>query len=187
MKYFNRSCMACVNLLVAFTLGACVLTSPGETSEPPETELKANLKVPASLPSGEVVKLRFTLINNTDTELYVLKWYTPLEGIAGEIFRVERDGQFIPYEGILAARGDPSADAYVLLNPGESVSAEVDLATAYDFSPAGEYTIAFLSPRISHVAKTEDQMAASVDDLGPVEIPSNSVAVRIGGSSNNRD
>ena len=106
-----------------------------------------------------------------------------MEGIAGEIFRVERDGQVIPYQGILAKRVAPPPEDYVLLEPGESVSAEVDLATAYDFSKAGEYTIEFLSPSISHVARTEAQMAKTVDDLGPVQIPSNRVTIKIGGSS----
>jgi hypothetical protein len=140
--------------------------------------------MPSHLPSGETVKLKFTLTNNSEVDLYVLKWYTPLEGIGGEIFRVERDGQGIPYEGILAMRSDPTPEAYLLLAAGRSTSAEVDLATAYDFSPAGEYTIAFLSPRISHVARAESEMARTVDELGPVEISSNRITVKIGGSSN---
>ncbi|MBS1251660.1 MAG: hypothetical protein MAG451_00693 [Anaerolineales bacterium] len=119
------------------------------------------------------------MTNRTDTELYVLKWYTPLEGIAGEIFRVERDGQPLSYEGILASRAAPTRDDYILLSPGESVSAEVDLATAYDFSKAGEYTIDFISPRISHIARTESEMAETLDDLGPIQISSGKVTVRI--------
>ncbi len=169
-------------VVMALALGAVACTSPGETVEPPETQLEAILEVPATLPGGEAVNLRFTLVNNTDSELYVLKWFTPLEGLGGEIFRIERDGEAIPYEGPLALRGDPTPDAYVLLGPGESVSAEVDLATAYDFSKAGEYTIEFLSPSISHVARTEAQMAKTMDDLGPVQIPSNVVTIEIGGS-----
>ncbi len=153
--------------------------SSATAGTPSEMDLEAVLEVPAPLPGGEAVNLRFTLINNTDTRLYVLKWYTPLEGIAGEIFRVERDGQVVPYEGILAYRGDPPADAYVLLDAGESVSATVDLAAAYDFSKAGEYTIRFLSPSISHVASTESELAKTVDDLGPVAMPSNEVSVTI--------
>ena len=166
---------------VGATPGADSQTVPSSPTQgtPSEIELEAVLEVPATLPSGEAVNLRFTLINNTDTRLYVLKWFTPLEGLGGEIFRVKRDGQPIPYEGPLAARGDPTPDAYVLLGPGESVSAEVDLAAAYDFSEPGEYTIAFISPRISHVARTEGEMATSVDDLGPVAMPSDPVTITI--------
>jgi hypothetical protein len=32
---------------------------------------------------------------------------------------------------------------------------------------------------MSHVARTEDHMVSSVDDLGPVQMPSNSVVVKI--------
>ena len=177
---FKRVAISLLVCLALLTIAVgCAPTPSGETIEPPETELEATIEVPATLSSGEAVNLRFTLINNTDTRLYVLKWYTPLEGIAGKIFRVERDGQVIPYQGILAKRAAPPPEAYVLLEPGESVSAEVDLATAYDFSKAGEYTIEFLSPSISHVARTEAEMAKTVDDLKPVQIPSNTVTVQI--------
>jgi hypothetical protein len=42
-------------------------TVPGETAEPSETELRAIIEVPTTLPSDETVNLRFTLTNNTDT------------------------------------------------------------------------------------------------------------------------
>jgi peptidyl-Lys metalloendopeptidase len=177
---FKRVAISLLSCLALLTIAVgCGPTPSGETIEPPETELEATIEVAATLSSGEAVNLKFTLINNTDTRLHVLKWYTPLEGIAGEIFRVERDGQAIPYQGMLAKRGVPSPEAYVLLGPGESVSVEVDLATAYNFSEVGEYTIEFLSPSISHVVRTEAEMAKTVDDLKPVQIPSNTVTVQI--------
>jgi hypothetical protein len=176
-KRHTISLMVCL-VLLSLTVG-CAPTSSGEAAETPTTDLSATIEVPATLTSGEAVRLRFTLSNNTDVRLHVLKWYTPLEGIAGEIFRVERDGQTIPYQGILATRGTPPAEAYVLLEPGESVSAEVDLAKSYDFSIPGEYTIEFLSPSISHLARTEAEMAKTLDDLGPVQMPSNQVTVEI--------
>lgn len=170
----------CLALLTATV--SCGPPSSSEAAETTETDLEARIEAPATLTTGETMNLRFTLTNNTGKKLYVLKWYTPLEGIAGEIFRVERDGQTVPYEGILATRAAPSAEAYVLLEPGESASAEVDLATAYDFSQAGTYTIEFLSPRISHVARTEEGIATSLDDLGPVQMPANTVTVEIDGA-----
>jgi hypothetical protein len=109
--------------------------------------------------------------------MYVLKWYTPLEGFAGRIFRVTRNGEGIPYEGIEASRGAPLPDEYVYLEPGGSTSAINDLASVYDFSKTGTYRIVFISPRISQIAYTEDEMAKSVDDLVPVEMPSNVVTL----------
>ena len=152
-------------------------TSKGTASE---GELRAHLEIPESLPLGEPVTLRFFLINDTNSKLYVLNWFTPLEGIGGEIFRVKRDGVAVPYQGILASRADPSPEAYTKLDAGEMVSAEVDLADAFDFSIPGTYTIEFISPRISHIAESEAEMAKTLAELGPVQIPANEVTVKIG-------
>jgi hypothetical protein len=113
----------CLILATVLLLGACVPTPTGNAIDPPETELIATLEIPSftprgargpadpeteltatlempsRLPNGETVKLKFTLTNNSEVDLYVLEWYTPLEGIAGEIFRIERDGQLMPYDG----------------------------------------------------------------------------------------
>jgi hypothetical protein len=146
----------------------------------PEPALEAVLELPESLTGGETVPLTFTLINHERDPLYVLKWYTPLEGVAGKIFRVTHNGQGLPYQGILAMRGDPGPENYVLLPPGEPVTATVDLAQDYDFSEPGTYTVTFLSPRISHVALTEADMAQTVDELGPVTIASEPITVTVG-------
>jgi hypothetical protein len=187
MKEMKRMHRFLTIVLLIVSLAACArvtatLTSEGQTPLP-EIELEAVLQVPDLLHSGESVMLTFTLINHSDTSLYVLKWYTPLEGLMGEIFDIERDGQAIPYEGILATRDTPPPEAYVLLESGASVSAEVDLANAYDFSQAGEYRIGFRSPSISCVARTEADMAKTVDDLGPVSISSSPVYVTIASAS----
>lgn len=151
---------------------------------PSETGLRAISEVPQSLPEGETVNLLFFLINDSDGKLYVLNWFTPLEGLGGEIFRVKRDGVILPYQGPLASRVEPGPDSYTMLEAGEIVSAEVDLSTAYDFSTPGNYTIEFISPRISHIAKTEAEMATTLDELGPVQIPSNKVTLVIGEAVN---
>jgi hypothetical protein len=60
----------------------------------------------------------------------------------------------------------------------------VDLAEGYDMSEPGEYTVKFLSPRISHVARSEAEMAATMEKLGPVQIPSHEITFnRSGGQA----
>jgi hypothetical protein len=154
----------------------------GESSPVPNAkdgELNAHLDLPERLLIGEKINLEFTLTNNFDTPLYFLKWYTPLEGIGGEIFQVSRNRQRIPFEGILAYRDFPAPEAYVLLKPDESVSAVVDLGTAFDFTKVGSYRIEFISPQISHIAHTEDEMAQTYEELGPVNISSNALTIEI--------
>jgi hypothetical protein len=183
MKRLAQIGLLCAVMAMGWLLGACASTPMAPAVDPSPVGLSATLEAPSSLPNGQAVPVTFTLINHSSGRLYILTWYSPLEGIFGEIFRVARDGQAIAYEGPLVMRGDPLPEDYVLLEPGASVSAQVDLAAAYDFSQPGEYTIQFLSPRISQVAKTESEFAASVDDLGPVEIPCNTLSLKITGSS----
>jgi hypothetical protein len=191
-------------LLASMYLSACTVpweTTPRETGslnahgaepQPPglwagseqgskaqDTGLSAHLELPERLHVGQEINLKFTLTNESDTPLYFLKWYTPLEGIAGEIFKITRDGQAVPYEGILASRSFPTIESYILINPGESISTVVDLGTSFDFTEAGTYQIGFLSPRISHIAGSEDEIAQTDADLGPVRILSNPVTLEI--------
>jgi len=184
MKSFYRSGTFRAILLAALLISACSWSPAGETVEASQSGLRASLEVPPQMSSGESTQLTFTLVNESDIRLYLLRWYTPLEGIAGEIFGVRRDGQVIPYRGILASRMPPTPDDYVVLDPGASVSVVVDLSEGYDLSEPGEYTVKFLSPKISHVARSEAEMATTMEDLGPVQIPSHEITFnRSGGQA----
>ena len=156
-----------------------ILDGFDQQSTAKDAGLSAHVELPEHLLVGEEVNLKFTLTNTSETPLYVLKWYTPLEGIAGEIFKITRDGQAVPYEGILASRSFPTSESYVFINAGESLSAIVDLGTSFDFSEAGRYQIGFISPQISHIARSAEEFAKNEDDLGPVRILSNPVTLEI--------
>ena len=198
MKRFYRSGAFWAVLLAVLLLGACTwaptsgtvgsssegsqTTEPG--SQATQSGFRASLEVPPQTSSGESTQLRFTLVNESDARLYLLRWYTPLEGIAGDIFLVKRDGQVLPYQGILASRMPPTPDDYVALDAGASVSVAVDLAEGYDLSEPGEYTVKFLAPRISHVARSEAEMATTMEELGPVQIPCHEITFhRYGGQA----
>ena len=160
--------------------GSAESTSDGAGSQAPQgSPLIATLAVPESLPSGDVVEVNVTLTNTSSEGLYLLKWFTPLEGLAGDIFRVRRDGMSLPYHGIQVKRGVPTPDGYVWIDAGASVSAQVDLAEGYDFDQAGEYTIDLRSPRLSHIAATTEDQATTFEELDTIEIPSNTVTVTI--------
>ena len=156
-------------------------TEPGGagSSGSPDSALVAAIEAPESLPAGAAVNVKFTLTNTSPEGLFVLKWFTPLEGLAGDIFSVRRDGLHLPYGGMQVKRGPPISEDYVWLDPGDSVSAEVDLAEGYDFSEPGRYTLQFISPRLSHTARTPEEQATSFDELGMVQIPAEPVDVTI--------
>jgi hypothetical protein len=152
---------------IAVTLHAAALTAAMEAQE--------------SLSSGAVVNVRFTLTNTSSEGLYVLKWFTPLEGLTGDIFQVQRDGVDVPYRGKLVKRGPPIPEDYLWIDARGSISVEVDLAEGYDFSQAGQYTVQFRSPRLTHIAKTPEEQANALDELEMVWIPCDPVSVTVGG------
>jgi hypothetical protein len=150
-------------------------------SQPAGDGLRARLEIPRTLSLGEPVKVQFFLVNDTNESLYVLNWFTPLEGIGGDIFLVRREGRPLRYQGPLASRIEPSPGAYTLIAPGAAVWAEVDLtqARAYDFSVPGNYTLRFNAPHLSHIARNEAEMASTYGELGPISIATNEVTVTI--------
>ena len=57
--------------------------------------------------------------------------------------QVTRDGEKLPYQGMLAKRSDPSREEYVTIEPGAAASAEVDLRMGYDLSVPAPYQVQF--------------------------------------------
>jgi heat shock protein HslJ len=127
--------------ILSFVASTSAAETPTSTTD--EIALDCTLEAGETYPMGEPVNLQFALHNPTDRPLYVLAWYTPLEGIAGEIFQITRDGVKLPYRGMLVKRGDPTRDEYVAIEPGETASAEVDLRMGYDLSTPGSYQVQF--------------------------------------------
>jgi heat shock protein HslJ len=148
---------------------------------PQKAALTATIEAPESLSTGAEVKVKFTLTNASSEGLFVLTWFTPLEGLAADTFSVQRDAEELPYQGKMVKRAAPTSDDYVWIEARGSTSTEVDLAEGYDFAQAGQYSLQFRSPRLSHTAKTLEEQASSVDELSEIRIPSNTVSVTIGG------
>ena len=175
-------------LIIVITTAACVFFGPQPQNTPtpmgePETQgdsrLKATLSAPKTVPLCTPVELVFTVTNQSDQAVYLLNWYTPLEGIFGDIFQVTYAGQELLYLGPQVMRDAPLPEQYTLLAAGESATAVVDLSTAYDFSTMGHYSIAFKSPQISHLVENTSDFSTSVEELGPVQISSQPVEVEI--------
>lgn len=99
------------------------------------------LTAPAQVPAGQAVPLQFTLANQGDAALDVLQWNTPFEGWFGSYVRVLYAGAEVPYRGPRFKRGDPPRNAYFHLDPGQSRSAQVDLALPFDLGQPGRYRV----------------------------------------------
>jgi heat shock protein HslJ len=148
------------------------------TSTTPRISLDCTLEMDETYPVGESVNLWFALDNQTDRPLYVLIWYTPLEGIAGDVFQVTRNGEKLRYQGMLAKRGDPTRDEYVVIEPGETASAQVDLRAGYDLSTPGSYQVQFVTG-LRDVTDDGSLLPRKREDHRPQPVPCSTVGFSI--------
>ncbi len=128
--------------------------------------------------TGQPVKIDFTLENMTGEDLFILTWYTPLEGLKGKIFEVMCDSRMIPYEGRMVKRGDPPQEDYIRIVEHGSVSAAVDLAEVYRFPACQECRVKFKG-RIHDILRNENLLPRRSNDHQWMDIPGNPVSFRI--------
>lgn len=141
--------------------------------------LRARLAEPA-IRTGERAPLEFTLENESARNLLLLRWHTPLEGMASNMFLVrDAEGYEVPYRGVLAKRGRPRRSEYVTIRAGDSVSTVVDLADGYELNGGGAYTVEFRDPRASQLLTEGDPLARSAGGLETIHIPSNTTTLDV--------
>ena len=96
-----------------------------------------------SVASTEAVVVQLTLTNPGTAPVALLRWLVPEDGLTAPLFAVELDGKLVPYTGIRAKRAAPIDADYVFLGAGQTVTWNVDLTDAYDFSQTGRYGITY--------------------------------------------
>lgn len=92
---------------------------------------------------AEPMNVRFTLENGSAEALWVLRWQLPSDDIDANIFTVTCNGKPVTYTGPLVKRAAPTAEDYVLIGPGESVTTLFDPSAVYDMTSQGQYTIQY--------------------------------------------
>lgn len=112
--------------------------------------------------SHEPIWVRFELTNNGNEDVYVLKWYTPLEGLNSDCLQVVRNGtQTVPYDGRLAKRGKPDPADYVLVPAKQTISVDVDISESYHVSVPGEYDVSLRTTVRDYVSRVGNVDAAT--------------------------
>jgi hypothetical protein len=133
-----------VNMIAMTTLVACTPggASPGNDMAP----LSCQLATAATIHAATPAMVRLTLRNTTDHPVEVLQYFTPFEGLLGEVFVVRYQGEPIPYQGPLVKRGPPVDEDWLPIGPGGSLSAEVDISGAWDLGRPGAYSLQLSKP-----------------------------------------
>lgn len=123
-------------------------------SAAPRDGIEVRLSVSNPVLHGDVdVTVTVTVTNTMRHPVNLLRWQLPSDELEGALFHIERDGVVVPYIGPLIKRPAPGPADQVLLGPGQSLSYQVELTSAYDLSHNGRYTIEYLS-RGTHGAQS---------------------------------
>ena len=162
-------------LLLFLAFAACGESTPAEGRH--EDPLEARIQIAENPPKD--VPVRFFLTNRGKEALYVLDWYTPLEGMQGDLFQVARDGKPVPYRSLMVKRGDPGKESYHRLEPGQSLEAQVPLAPSYDVSLPGAYTVQFVWEGRGDVCRDRDGIPRPRDAHEPPKLRSNVAAFTV--------
>jgi peptidyl-Lys metalloendopeptidase len=88
--------------------------------------------------------MQIKVTNNSNEVVRVPYWQLPGSD-ESKSFRVLHDGQSVTYLGKIVKRGAPTDADMVSFQPHETKVIKVDLASTYDLSRGGNYTIAFNS------------------------------------------
>jgi peptidyl-Lys metalloendopeptidase len=140
--------------------------------------IKYRLSAQNSYVKDNPIIINFTLENLSNENLWVLTWYTPLEGLKGKIFRVICDGTEIPYEGPMVKRGQPKKGDYIHIDPGRSVSVEVDLSNVYKLPVCKECRVEFKG-RIYDFSTSGDSTPKSSEEHQMLSITGNTVTFSV--------
>ncbi|XP_011402759.1 PREDICTED: uncharacterized protein LOC105312089 [Amphimedon queenslandica] len=105
------------------------------------------------------VACSFDFTNNANQDYYLLKRNTPLEGMFSPFVAISYNGAPLNYEGIVAYRFPPVQNEFVLIKPGESVSAIAYISDAFNLRSDGLYSISYVSP-LEFLSKEQMEMTA---------------------------
>lgn len=97
----------------------------------------------ASLGKRDEVVVTVTLANTGAAPEHIAKGRTPFGPLEGALFEITRDGQPVRYLGREVKRAPPTDADMLLLAPGESRSARVELSSAYDMAATGAYAVRY--------------------------------------------
>ncbi len=140
-----------VLLALVFVLGLLVVPTAGAAPGDRLVTLSADK---AAFSATEPVVVHVTITNTTDRPLRLLRWFTPADGVEEALFNVQRDGQPVQYLGPVFKRPAPTAADFATFAPRASSTYDVDLATVYDLSASGNYTVAYNFDRLNSESLT---------------------------------
>ena len=130
-----RLALTAASLLAATSVHAAVVDG-----------IDVRLTTASPVVQGDVdVVVRVTITNTNARPVVLHPWQLPGSEHDGSLFEVTRDGQPVPYTGALVKRAAPGPRDMLRLNPGTTVSYDIELTAVYELEQNGRYDITYRS------------------------------------------
>lgn len=98
----------------------------------------------------------FTVTNTGTQAVRISRWASPLEGrFTTDYLRLEHKRDRVPYTGDRLHRNPWLLRDFVMLQPGERLSCEVDLSRAYAITEGGKYEVQFRGSSLNRLPDSE--------------------------------
>jgi peptidyl-Lys metalloendopeptidase len=108
--------------------------------------IDVRLTTAAPVVQGDVdVVVRVTITNTNRAPVTLHPWQLPGTRQDGALFEITRDGVPVPYTGALVKRVSPGPRDALRLNPGVTLTYDVELTAAYELEQDGRYDITYRS------------------------------------------
>jgi len=126
--------------------GAALLAAAPALQAAAQKNVDVRLSIASPVVQGDAdVVIKVTVTNTARHPVMLLGWQLPSDELDGPLFRITRDNQKVGYLGPIVKRAAPQAADRIKLDPGQSLSYDVELTGAYDLSANGRYAIQYAS------------------------------------------
>lgn len=130
-----------------------------------EASLVSRMKALSFYTPDEPINVRFSLENRGTSSVWVLRWQVPSDDIDANIFAITRDGEPVPYIGPLVKRAEPTAEEYIEIRAGKTLSVTFDPSAVYDMTEQGRYAIHYRVGTLDVRTKEPATKGASVPTM----------------------
>jgi peptidyl-Lys metalloendopeptidase len=125
-------------LVALFALAGSVLAVGSKGSLHVEIAFQKEVHNP-----GDAVLVDVNITNTGKGAARILRWFTAQNGVEESLFDVRVDGNAAEYVGRHYKRPEPSDMDYIVIQPGRTITATVDLADYYDMTATGMYSVRY--------------------------------------------
>jgi peptidyl-Lys metalloendopeptidase len=128
---------------VVFPILIALLTASVVGAAPKDGPVVALSVTQGKFASSEDVLVTVTIFNPAKNPVKVLRWFTPEDETAEQLFVVTRNGEPVAYTGPVYKRVPATENDYISLEAGASLVSTVNLGASYDLSQDGQYEVTF--------------------------------------------